>query len=281
MPSCIAWSREVRTILAGGEQVMPHATPDVARRIGRAARLFNEAWLSAGPGVDVRRFGPVLASATPSNPELDFVNRVLGLGVAEEDLLDDVLAFYRERGVRPWLELIPEPGFERLAARLADAGGRQIGFHAILHGDPAPLPPADGVEVRRVARDEAELFAELHLAGFGVPEEHRAWGRASVPAWAEQEGWRLYVAEVDGTPAATAALIVQDGLGYLANASTDPSYRNRGCQTALVQRRIADAAAAGCDLVGSLCEFGSASQRTLERAGLTVVCTVAVWRVFH
>lgn len=256
-----------------------HAAPEVVRRIERAAVAFNAGWLSAGPGVELRRFGSAIASATPSLPDLDFVNRVLGLGAAEEPLVGDVLAFYRERGLEPWLELVPEPGFDRLAARLADAGGRQIGFFTVVYGAPEESDAACALDVREVGRDEAALFAELHLAGHGVPEADRPWGRSSVPSWAEQEGWRLYVAEVDGEPAAAAALVVDDGLGFLADASTDPRYRRRGCQTALVRRRIADAAAAGCDLVASQCEFGSSSHRNMERAGLRVACTKAVWRV--
>jgi hypothetical protein len=55
--------------------------------------------------------------------------------------------------------------------------------------------------------------------------------------------------------------------------------RGRGCQSALLSRRIADAAAAGCDSVASLAEFGSGSHRNLERAGLRVAFTQAVWRL--
>ena len=84
---------------------------------------------------------------------------------------------------------------------------------------------------------------------------------------------------MDGTPAGSAALTVDAGLGYLANAATLPAMRGRGCQTALLARRIADAAAAGCDTVASLAVFRTGSQRNLERAGLRVAFTQAVWRM--
>jgi N-acetylglutamate synthase-like GNAT family acetyltransferase len=100
-----------------------------------------------------------------------------------------------------------------------------------------------------------------------------------VRGWFGKAGWRLYLARVDGVPAGSAALTVGGGLGYLANAATAPEMRGRGCQTALLARRIADAAAAGCDEVVSLAEFGSGSQRNLERAGLRVAFTQAVWRM--
>ena len=74
-------------------------------------------------------------------------------------------------------------------------------------------------------------------------------------------------------------LTLDDDVGYLANASTLPAFRRRGVQGALIAARIADARAAGCEAVCSQAEFGSASQRNLERAGLSVAYTKAVWRL--
>jgi hypothetical protein len=69
------------------------------------------------------------------------------------------------------------------------------------------------------------------------------------------------------------------GVGLLANSATVPAFRQRGCQTALIRRRLADAAEQGCELVAAQCAFGGASQRNLERAGLRIAYTKAVWRV--
>ena len=73
--------------------------------------------------------------------------------------------------------------------------------------------------------------------------------------------------------------MLDDDLAYLANASTLPELRNRGVQTALIAARIADARAAGCDTVCAGAAFGSQSQRNLQRAGLQVAYTKAVWRL--
>jgi GNAT superfamily N-acetyltransferase len=183
--------------------------------------------------------------------------------------------FYRERGLRPWLELVPADGFDRLAARLTELGAAQIGFHTMLYGVPEPGPEPSGPRVRRLGPQDAGLFAEVLLDGHGAPEEDRP----AIPPWVDSESRRLYLAEVDGEPAAAAVLTCADGIGYLANASTRPGFRRRGCQTALLTRRIADAAAAGCELVCAQTAFASASQRNLERAGLRLAYTKAVWRV--
>ena len=43
-----------------------------------------------------------------------------------------------------------------------------------------------------------------------------------------------FVAEWDGQPIAAAALAMHDGVALLAGASTDPAFRGRGAQAALL-----------------------------------------------
>lgn len=69
-----------------------------------------------------------------------------------------------------------------------------------------------------------------------------------------------------------------DGIGHLANASTMPGYRGLGCQTALIERRLQDAAAAGCSRASVVAMWDSQSHRNLARAGFRTVYTKAVWR---
>jgi len=63
----------------------------------------------------------------------------------------------------------------------------------------------------------------------------------------------------------------------MANALTAPAFRGRGCQTALLHRRIQDAAGAGCDLLVSQCSPGTASERNQLRAGFRAAGTKAWW----
>jgi ribosomal protein S18 acetylase RimI-like enzyme len=201
---------------------------------------------------------------------------VYGLWPEDAEQVDRIAGFYRDRGVRAWVELAPSGRFHALAAALTRAAAEQTGFHAMLHGDAVAGSTGD-VQIERGV--DPDLFADVILRGHGVPEGVRVRDRSSVARWAEIEGWRLYLALVDGTPAGAALLALDDDLGYLANASTLPDLRRRGVQTALIAARIADAAAAGCTVVSSQAEFGSPSQRNLERAGLRVAYTKAVWRL--
>jgi GNAT superfamily N-acetyltransferase len=253
---------------------MRFSDESLARRLEQVANDFMLEWL-AGTGAELTRFGGAVASVDPTRPELDFVNRVYGLWPEDAHHVDDIAALYRRHGVRGWLELAPCERFDHLAVPLAKLGAAHVGFHTVLHGA-ASAKPAAGVEIARAA--DPELFADLLLRGHGVPAGARVRDRASVARWAELDAWRLYVARIDGAPAGAALLSLDDDVGYLANASTLPEYRGRGVQTALIARRIVDAAAAGCDSVCSGAAFGSPSQRNLERAGLRVAYTKAVWR---
>ena len=136
---------------------------------------------------------------------------------------------------------------------------------------PATPSPAEGV--RELGGSEAELFAVTLCDGNGAPPS----ARAVVERWAEQPGWRLYLAEVDGVPAAAAALVAADGIGLLAAASTLPAFRGRGCQSSLIRRRVSDAAAAGCREVCAL-TADPVSRRNLERCGLELAYTKTAWR---
>ena len=76
---------------------------------------------------------------------------------------------------------------------------------------------------------------------------------------------------------AAATLFMHERVGYLADATTAPSFRRQGLQLALVHRRMADAGAGNADLiVGGAAPFSS-SHRNMERAGLRVQFMRALW----
>ncbi len=225
----------------------------------RAANAFAVRRLELIPGVRLQRSGGVVAALCPGSPELDFVNRIYGAAHAAE--LEQFEVLYAEAGLRPWVEL-PEgeepQGWDRLEPLWVLAG-------------PAVSLPSDGV--RELSPDEAELFAATLSDGHGAPPS----ARPAVARWADEPDWRLYIMELDATPAAAAALVIAAGRGYLAAASTLPAFRRRGCQAALIRRRISDAAEAACTEVCAL-TANPESRRNLERCGLELAYTKTAWR---
>jgi GNAT superfamily N-acetyltransferase len=249
----------------------PLVTEELVRRLERAGGVFMLGWLRGFPGVSLERFGDASAPVCPARPELDFVNRVIDLFPEDADRVEAIVAHYRQHEVRPWFELAPAKGFERLAARLVEAGAAQTGFYSALCGLPSG---ASDDRIRELGPGEAPAFAEVRMRAYGVEGD-----REPVAQWATGERFHLYLAELDGKPVATAALVVSDGVGYLADAATLPEFRGRGLHGALIRHRLAAAAEFGCDVVGSVAEFDSTSQHNLERAGLRMAYTKAVWRL--
>lgn len=67
-----------------------------------------------------------------------------------------------------------------------------------------------------------------------------------------------------------------EGVAQFAGAATAPAHRRRGIQSALLTARLADAAAAGCDVAVITTQPGSKSQQNAQRRGFDLLYTRAV-----
>lgn len=240
---------------------------------------FMLRWLERVPGVAIERFGSAWGACAPDRPELDFHNTVHRLLPDDVEQVPRIAERYAAAGVRPWLELMPAPGFERLAAALRDAGAHQVDFLGVFERElPAtPSAHASGIEIFQPPPD-LEEFSSVLLRGHGLSEDRLTRAVPLNVPMSAVEGATMYLATIDGQPAAAAALFIQHGIGHLANASTMPGYRGRGCQAALIERRLQDAAAAGCSRASVVAMWDSQSHRNLARAGFRTAYTKAVWR---
>lgn len=172
-------------------------------------------------------------------------NRFFGFGLGHpigEAALDEALAALREVG--PFaVALSPFARPEALPQWLAARGLTPGGSLEILIREAAPPAPAETrLEVNAIGPERAAAFAQILSAGFEAPDFLNPWTEASVG----RTGWRHYLAEDEEGPAACAALFIRGEVGWLAAAATRPDRRRRGAQSALIARRIADAAQAGC-----------------------------------
>ena len=206
--------------------------------------------------------------------------RVIGLRPGHEGEIAPLLAWYREYGVKPTFEIVPGMYDAALGRELARHGFLPAGFHAAVIGEPdcAAAQNAD-IDIEQVVSEEAmEHYLDAYVAGWGVQEKDHAQFKANVRPWREQPGWSLYLARVDGRPAAAATLYIADRVAYLADATTAPAFRGRGLHAALLRRRVRDASAAGIDFVFSGAEPMGTSHRNMERAGLRLHFLRTKWR---
>lgn len=256
----------------------PHAA---ARELEWVSSEFMLRWLARMPEVSATSFGAARALSAPDHRGVDFLNTVHRLLPEDAEEVPGIAAHYADLGVEPWLELMPAPGFDRLAEALSAAGGRQVGFFAMSERDlPAPQPGAlpAGVTVEAVGSD-VDDFGRVLAAGHDVPAEHLEDAIRRTRESAGVAGARLYLARLHRVPAAAAVLFLAPPVAYLANASTLEAHRRHGCQTALIQRRLADAAAAGCTRAAVLTQWGGQSHANVARQGFRGAYTKVVWRL--
>jgi GNAT superfamily N-acetyltransferase len=229
--------------------------------------------LAAERGIEARSFGPVQATIVAALPRARLPNLVLGAGepsAASDGHLGEALDWAESSCVSLYVPLAGTTPDADAAQRLLRSRGYEPGYAWMKFVRDAHPPrfaaPAE-VEVIPVEGEE-EPFAMIAATGFGLP----GWTAGFFAALPRQPGWHCYVARVGGEPAACAAMFVDRDIAQLGIAATLEPARGRGCQLALLHRRIADAAAVGCQTL--FVETGeripnrpSASYRNILRAG--------------
>ena len=68
-----------------------------------------------------------------------------------------------------------------------------------------------------------------------------------------------------------ASMRLSNGIAQLCGAATLPNQRRRGVQTALLLRRLSDAARNGCDIAIVTTQPGSKSQENVQRQGFSLL----------
>jgi GNAT superfamily N-acetyltransferase len=251
------------------------------RRLDRTERRFwREIWdsvpgeVAVEHGIQLKAFGPLQVSLATALPDRVMMNLVLGAaesGAVAAGHLEAAVAWADSLGVEPFVPVtpgLPDSGAAQqwLAASGFSAGYAWMKFVRDTH--PPRFKVADDVDVVELSGPNQEPFGMIAATGFGLP----VWAAAFFADLPGREGWRCYVARVDGTAQACAAMLVDGSVAEFGIAATLEPARGRGCQPALLHRRILDAAAAGCDTL--LVETGervpgrpSVSYRNILRAG--------------
>lgn len=249
--------------------------------LDQGERLFwGDIWTAvpvetaAEKGVERRRFGPVEALVARALPGVGMMNLVLGAtepGAIAGGHLAAAVEWSHAQGVEHYVPVTPGQTDTEAAERWLAANGFGPGYGWMKFvRDPHPprFAAPSGVEVVELSDPAAAPFGMIVATGFGLP----AWAAAFFADLPGREHWRCYAARIDGEAQACAAMRIHAGVAEFGLAATLEPARGRGCQLALLHRRILDAAAAGCRTL--LVETGervpdrpSASYRNILRAG--------------
>jgi len=263
---------------------------ELARRLeraeGRANAEFVDAHAAAFPGIGstwIEVAGGLAMYDGADSP----CTQTFGLGLFErvtKSNLEEVEQFFLSRGAPVFHEICPLVDAS-LIDLLNERGYQPFEFSNALFRDLREYTTPVGEASRSVSPRLAE------------PGEEGLWARTAAEGWSDvapgfrdfildleqvnvhRPGTRCFVAEIEGTPVAAAALGLMDGVAIFAGACTIPAWRNRGAQQALLAHRLAFAADHGCDLAMIVAAPGSASQRNAERAGFRIAYTRTKWRL--
>lgn len=217
--------------------------------------------------VELRPWGCLVYN--PANPGHYDSNKALWREAAEpEAVIDEIVGFYRALGLTPRVRLNdlsqPADAAERLAARGFTCESDTM---RVMHWPHRPLPhPAhpSGITVDRAGPMLARRLAEIELAG--SPWEGDEWRVNTLRAYLRSDHVRVYVALLEGQPAATATVVYGHGAGLIEDVATHPDFRGRGLATALMGQIQAEA---GGDLLLEV--VAENAERLYRRAGFHVV----------
>lgn len=200
-------------------------------------------------GLDWRSLDSGIATAA-GRADVLMYNRVVGLGVvapAEPGDLDAASEFFAAAGSpRFMVNLAPTAAPAELPEWLA-ARGFSLHNHWIKLWRPggAPVEEAPDPRVRPIGSEHAEAFGRSGAEAFGLPETVVPWFAATVG----MRHWHHYAAFDGGEPVGFGALVAPGRVGWIGCASTKPSHRRQGVQSAIIATRLRAAAALGCEVV--------------------------------
>jgi GNAT superfamily N-acetyltransferase len=189
--------------------------------------------------------GDALVVGAGKDPSI-LLNRSLGLGTSapqESERLREIHKIYEDHGVeRYFLHTYPDSlvdGEEALSSVPLVAAR---GWMKFKRGNEASPTGECDLRVTRVGEEGAGDFGRIVAAAFGMTP---AAGPA-LAAMVADNRWHLFVSYEGEHAAGAGGLFVDEGIAWFEWGATDPKFRRRGSQGAIMRARIAAALKLGC-----------------------------------
>ena len=211
--------------------------------------LAAPAQLAAQHGIEVAEVSGLTVTAVRDMPSNSMLDRVLGVGLeapADEAALDEICAWFEQRGVDLFVSVAPVARPAALPAWLAGRGFEPAWAWMKFVRGVVPLPePEHALVVEHVEPADTGAFGRIVTTAFGMPGWVGEW-LAALPG---RRGWTVHVAREDGIAVGAAGFYLEGGAAYFTFGSVLPEHRGKGVQRALFAARIRDAAALGCEVL--------------------------------
>jgi len=232
-------------------------------------------------------FGPVQVTIFEAMPDWPALNLVLGAaepGAVEDGHLAEAVLWADQFGVDYRVTVAHDRPGTALAERWLNWNGfeqRRGRVKFIRDSSPTDLPINREMDVWEIGQEvwhgETMTDAAERAMKLPFPASHLLF------ALPNQQHWRTYTVELEGGVVSCGSMLLQDGVGLLGLDGTVEEYRGRGCNLALLRRRILTAIEAGCHtMFAELDESGSegvaVAGRNLLRAGFVPACRSMNWQ---
>ncbi|WP_203920822.1 hypothetical protein [Rugosimonospora africana] len=240
---------------------------------------FTRATADSALAAASARFGHTTATRVGALTRHPAYNKARGFNGDDIAYLPAIRSFFTDVGISPLIEVWAGHASATLGRHLAGAGFYAAEVNATLRatasGSSVPALETEP-EIRELSNGEDDsIYLETLFDGYGLNSETASAQRAMMAIEHRSPRLRRYLAYVDDRPAAAAALYTTPQAAYFAGAATIPAMRNRGCQSALIRRRLRDTRAGQVVVTTA---FGSPSQANLRRLGFTIEHTRTLWR---
>jgi GNAT superfamily N-acetyltransferase len=220
------------------------------------------------------------------------VNKLAGLGFAPVPAVGELEAIEQEFGRRcaPLQVEFASLGDPAIPLMLTGRGYELIGFENVmglaLDAAALTMPDDSSIRVERAGPEKNTVWMDavadgfLHPDVFDGPPSHESFNREAIERvfgdTFAAPGFERIIALRDGVVAGGASLRLHQGVALLAGAATRPEHRRRGVQTALLNYRLRDAAARGCDIAVVTTQPGSKSTENVMRFGFSLLYVRAI-----
>jgi hypothetical protein len=225
-----------------------------------------------GLGIEARRYGPIHALSVAGLPDSPMFNLILGAaeaGAAEHEHLASAVEWLEERGVRHRVPVTPNLTGSGAAEDWLNRNGyeREWGQTRFVRDTSPPefrVPPELEVDDFGEYGPEAEGFGCYAVEAFDLDP----LAQLIFDHLPRRAGWGCYAAiDEREVGIGIATMMIRGGVAQFGFAATREGFRGRGAHLALLRRRIAEAAHAGCHTI-----FAESEERLNDPTGPSVAC---------
>ena len=214
------------------------------------------------------------------------LTQTFGLGVFDEitDVeMDTIEGFFKKHDAPVFHEVSPMAEAS-LMALLNRRGYQPVESTSVMYlpldkQAPSARPSNPKITTRVINSDEVDIWARTAASGWSTEMpgmEDFMFSFCRIGAQCAEAF--PYIAELDGKPISTGALLIYDDVALLAGASTIPEGRNQGAQSALLEGRLRNARENGCALAIMGASPGSQSQKNAQKNGFNIAYTRTKWQ---